>query len=83
MPRPYVGPLIDFRVPGEAKQAAEEMAEVQGRFVDEVCRDIFLAGLEVLVGRRTEREPIAIHVEGIEYPVSANDSLFFPRAGGR
>jgi hypothetical protein len=43
--------VIDFRVPKEHKLRAEEIAAAQGRFVDEVCREIFSAGLQALDAR--------------------------------
>ena len=45
MPRPYIGPVIDFRIPGEVKSVVEEQARAAGRHVDDLCREIFVAGV--------------------------------------
>lgn len=45
MARPYIGPVIDFRVPEEIKQMVEEAANNAGQAHDELCREIFVSAV--------------------------------------
>ena len=46
MGRRYIGPVIDFRVPDVVKELVDDWADKEGRPADELCREIFIDGVE-------------------------------------
>jgi hypothetical protein len=45
MGRPYIGPVIDFRIPEDVKRLVEDQADSLMLPVDQLCREIFVAGV--------------------------------------
>jgi hypothetical protein len=50
--RPSIGPLIDFRIPPDARSLITEWKAETGRPEDEICREVFLMGIEAAIARR-------------------------------
>lgn len=58
MPRQYIGPKVDFRIPEEVEAQIREWADGDGETHDGLCRDLLLRGF-VTEQRRRARGSVA------------------------
>jgi hypothetical protein len=57
MPRPLIGPKVDFRLPEEVIKEVQQWADTDGCAHDALFRDLLLRGY-VTEQRRRRREPV-------------------------
>lgn len=64
--RPPIGPRIDFRVPEDAEALIKSWAANVGRPEDEVCREVFLRGIESALAVKAYRRRATTRPTGVE-----------------